>query len=180
MPKFKVGDWIRIPVWNHKCQISKVQVLSTDVRYEFEPPARDSYNSLINFFYEQSLLGSTILTLSKKDDSVKHVMVKSMKNEVLMHHRKNHRLDGLEEIQEQAAEESNSLESEESHRLIFDLVNKLPEKQREIFHLREIEELSYEEISIHMEISLDQVKVNLHRARKTLREKLINQGITRS
>ena len=107
-------------------------------------------------------------------------MVKSLKNEVLMHHRKNHRLDGLEEIQEQAAEESNSLESEESHRLIFDLVNKLPEKQREIFHLREIEELSYEEISIHMEISLDQVKVNLHRARKTLREKLINQGITRS
>jgi RNA polymerase sigma factor (sigma-70 family) len=107
-------------------------------------------------------------------------MVKSLKNEVLMHHRKNHRLDGLEEIQEQAAEESNSLESEESHRLIFDLVNKLPEKQREIFHLREIEELSYEEIPIHMEISLDQVKVNLHRARKTLREKLINQGITRS
>lgn len=97
-----------------------------------------------------------------------------------MHHRKNHRLDGLEGMQEQAAEESNSLESEESHRLIFDLVNKLPEKQREIFHLREIEEMSYEEISIHMEISLDQVKVNLHRARKTLREKLINQGITRS
>lgn len=107
-------------------------------------------------------------------------MVKSLKNEVLMHYRKNHRMDGLEEMQEQAAEESNSLESEESHRLIFDLVNKLPEKQREIFHLREIEELSYEEISIHMEISLDQVKVNLHRARKTLREKLINQGITRS
>jgi RNA polymerase sigma factor (sigma-70 family) len=107
-------------------------------------------------------------------------MVKSLKNEVLMHHRKNHRLDGLEEMQEQAAEESNSLESEESHRLIFDLVNKLPEKQREIFHLREIEELSYGEISIHMEISLDQVKVNLHRARKTLREKLIKQGITRS
>lgn len=106
-------------------------------------------------------------------------MVKSLKNEVLMHHRKNHRLGGLEEMQEPAAEESNSLEFEESHRLIFDLVNKLPEKQREIFHLREVEELSYEEISIQLEISLDQVKVNLHRARKTLREKLINQGINR-
>lgn len=106
-------------------------------------------------------------------------MVKSLKNEVLMHHRKNHRLDGLEQIQEPAAEESNSLESEESHRLIFGLVSRLPEKQREIFHLREVEELSYEEISVQMEISLDQVKVNLHRARKTLREKLINQGITR-
>jgi RNA polymerase sigma-70 factor (ECF subfamily) len=38
--------------------------------------------------------------------------------------------------------------------------------------------MSYEEIANHLEISLDQVKVNLHRARKTIREKLINQGIT--
>jgi len=106
-------------------------------------------------------------------------MVKSLKNEVLMHHRKNQRLDALDEIIEPAAQESNSLESDESHRLIFGLVANLPEKQREIFHLREVEEMSYEEISIQMEISLDQVKVNLHRARKTLREKLINQGISR-
>ncbi|SEF69873.1 RNA polymerase sigma-70 factor, ECF subfamily [Algoriphagus boritolerans DSM 17298 = JCM 18970] len=106
-------------------------------------------------------------------------MVKSLKNEVLMHHRKNNRMDGLEEIQEPAAEQLDSLESEESHRLIFDLVSRLPEKQQVIFHLREVEELSYEEIALQMEISLDQVKVNLHRARKTLREKLINQGITR-
>ncbi len=88
-------------------------------------------------------------------------------------------MDGLEEIQEPAAEQLDSLESEESHRLIFDLVSRLPEKQQVIFHLREVEELSYEEIALQMEISLDQVKVNLHRARKTLREKLINQGITR-
>lgn len=106
-------------------------------------------------------------------------MVKSLKNEVLMHHRKNNRLDGLEEIQDKAAEESSSMESEESLRLIFYLASQLPDKQREIFQLREIEELSYEEIANQMEISLDQVKVNLHRARKTLREKLINQGITR-
>jgi RNA polymerase sigma-70 factor (ECF subfamily) len=106
-------------------------------------------------------------------------MVKSLKNEVLMHHRKNNRFEVLDGIQEQAAQESNALESEESHRLIFGLVADLPEKQREIFHLREVEEMSYEEISIQMEISLDQVKVNLHRARKTLREKLITQGISR-
>lgn len=107
-------------------------------------------------------------------------MVKSLKNEVLMHHRKNHRLDGLEGLKEPVTEASNSLESDESHRLIFGLVANLPDKQREIFHLREVEEMSYEEIATQMEISLDQVKVNLHRSRKTLREKLINQGITRS
>ena len=106
-------------------------------------------------------------------------MVKSLKNEVLMHHRKNHRLEGFENMKEPAVIEQDALESAESHRLIFDLVDGLPEKQREIFQLREVEEMSYEEIATQMEISLDQVKVNLHRARKTLREKLINQGITR-
>ena len=106
-------------------------------------------------------------------------MVKSLKNEVLMHHRKNSRLRGLEQLDEPATATSDQVESADSHRLIFGLVDKLPEKQREIFHLREVEEMSYEEIAQHMDISLDQVKVNLHRARKTLREKLINQGITR-
>lgn len=106
-------------------------------------------------------------------------MIKSLKNEVLMHHRKNHRLNGMENIQEPVADELRPMESEETHRMIFDLVRKLSEKQREVFQLREIEELSYEEISAQLEISLDQVKVNLHRARKTIREKLINQGITR-
>jgi len=106
-------------------------------------------------------------------------MVKSMKNEVLMHRRKNNRLEGLEDLKEAAVAEPDALESAESHRMIFDLVSNLPEKQREIFHLREVEEMSYEEIAAQMEISIDQVKVNLHRARKALRERLINQGITR-
>ncbi len=106
-------------------------------------------------------------------------MVKSLKNEVLMHHRKNSRLEGLEELAESAAVQPDALESAESHRLIFGLVDGLPEKQREVFHLREVEEMSYGEIAAQMEISLEQVKTNLHRARKTLREKLTNQGITR-
>jgi RNA polymerase sigma factor (sigma-70 family) len=106
-------------------------------------------------------------------------MVKSLRNEVLMHRRKNNRLEDLEVWKEPAVTVPDALESAESHRMIFDLVAGLPEKQREIFHLREVEEMSYEEIAAQMKISLDQVKVNLHRARKALREKLINQGITR-
>ena len=49
----------------------------------------------------------------------------------------------------------------------------LPEKQRTVMHLRDIEELSYEEIAETMQISLDDVKVTLHRARKFIREKLL-------
>ena len=105
-------------------------------------------------------------------------MIKSLKNEVLMHHRTNGRLDGLEKMEEPVQLDPIAMESTESHHLIFKLVDRLPDKQREIFYLREIEEMSYEEIANHLEISLDQVKVTLHRARKIIREKLINQGIT--
>lgn len=106
-------------------------------------------------------------------------MVKSLRNEVLMHHRKNDRLQTFEEYDEPAEAPVEIPETGESHRLVFELVGSLPQKQRDIFLLREVEEMTYEEISTHLEISIDQVKVNLHRARKTLREKLINQGITR-
>ncbi|TDQ17389.1 RNA polymerase sigma-70 factor (ECF subfamily) [Algoriphagus boseongensis] len=105
-------------------------------------------------------------------------IVKSLKNEVLMHFRKNGKIDGLERADHIPQPETNALELSESNRIIFSLVENLPEKQREVFQLREIEEMSYEEISNFLEISLEQVKVNLHRARKTIREKLINQGIT--
>ncbi|MBC6366429.1 RNA polymerase sigma factor [Algoriphagus sp. AK58] len=106
-------------------------------------------------------------------------LVKSLKNETLMHFRKTNRMTGLEGTDDIPQYESHSLESREQHQLIFALVDQLPQKQKEIFLLREVEELSYEEISQQLEISLDQVKINLHRARKSVREKLINQGITR-
>jgi RNA polymerase sigma factor (sigma-70 family) len=105
-------------------------------------------------------------------------MVKSLKNEVLMHFRKNGKTSGLEEADQIPQQASNDLEHSDSHRIIFELVEGLPLKQREVFQLREVEEMSYEEISNCLEISLDQVKINLHRARKTIREKLIIQGIT--
>ena len=57
------------------------------------------------------------------------------------------------------------------------LMDQLPEKQRLVMHLRDIEELSYEEIAEVLDISLDQVKVNLHRARKALRSKLLESNV---
>lgn len=106
-------------------------------------------------------------------------LVKSLKNETLMHFRKSNRMSGLEGTEEIPQPDVPNLESNEKHQLIFSLVELLPPKQKEVFLLREVEELSYEEIAQQLEISLDQVKINLHRARKSVREKLINQGITR-
>ncbi len=50
----------------------------------------------------------------------------------------------------------------------------LPEKQRMIMQLRDIEEMSYKEIAEILKISLDQVKINLFRARKEIRSQLLN------
>lgn len=54
------------------------------------------------------------------------------------------------------------------------LLDTIPIKQREIFHLREMEGMKYQEISEILDVSVDEVKVSLFRARKKIREKLIN------
>ncbi|MBU6340579.1 MAG: RNA polymerase sigma factor [Bacteroidetes bacterium] len=74
---------------------------------------------------------------------------------------------------DQHATPADALESNDLIEQIRKLMHELPEKQRIAMHLRDIEALTYEEISDLMDISLDQVKVNLHRARKAIREKLI-------
>jgi RNA polymerase sigma factor (sigma-70 family) len=100
-------------------------------------------------------------------------MVKCLKTESLKHfkHVKKMQLgeveDSLETIQE-PEDHSASLQKA----LAF--LQKLPEKQRDVFHLREIEGLTYEEIAEFLKLPLEQVKVSLHRARKKLKAYLMN------
>ena len=51
-------------------------------------------------------------------------------------------------------------------------LDQLPEKQRTVFHLREIEQMTYEEISQMTGYNLDDVKVSLFRARKHIQRML--------
>ena len=53
-------------------------------------------------------------------------------------------------------------------------VQQLPETQRLIFHLRDVEGMTYKEIGEILDLSLENVKVNLFRARQKLR-KLLKQ-----
>ena len=55
---------------------------------------------------------------------------------------------------------------------VHQLMGALPEKYRTIMQLRDIEGYAYQEIADILEIDLNDVKVNLHRARKTVREQL--------
>ncbi|MDO4715395.1 MAG: RNA polymerase sigma factor [Bacteroidales bacterium] len=52
------------------------------------------------------------------------------------------------------------------------LLDELPERQRTIMLLREVEEKSYREIATLLDVSEETVKVTLHRARQTLRQQL--------
>lgn len=54
-------------------------------------------------------------------------------------------------------------------------IQMLPEKQQQCFHLRESEGRSYDEIAEVLAISMEQVKVNLFRARNFIKKELLKQ-----
>ena len=67
-------------------------------------------------------------------------------------------------------------EINESMTRINQMIASLPEKQRQVIHLRDIEGYSYNEICDILELDMNQVKVNLFRARNTVREKLVKMN----
>ncbi len=66
-----------------------------------------------------------------------------------------------------------STEINESMQRVGSLIEALPEKQRNIIHLRDVEGYSYQEICDILELDMNQVKVNLFRARNSVREKIL-------
>ena len=53
---------------------------------------------------------------------------------------------------------------------LHEVLETLPPKQREVFHLREVEEMSYQEIAETCDLKESDVKVSIHRARKKVKE----------
>lgn len=64
-------------------------------------------------------------------------------------------------------------EQHESMQRINVLIASLPEKQRQVIHLRDVEGYTYNEICEMLELDMNQVKVSLFRARNAVREKLV-------
>ena len=65
-------------------------------------------------------------------------------------------------------------EGEKNH-LVGQIINSLPEKQRTILHLRDIEGKTYKDIATMLSISESDVKVTLFRARKEVKEKILQK-----
>jgi RNA polymerase sigma-70 factor (family 1) len=74
-------------------------------------------------------------------------------------------------------------EQSEMMQHIHELINRLPEKQKAVIQLRDVEGYSYDEIAEIMETDLNNVKVNLFRARQHLKKELVkiqNYGLSES
>ena len=81
-----------------------------------------------------------------------------------------------QQLKDNDVTQDRKMEDDERLGSIMKLVNQLPEKQREIIHLRDVEGYTYQEIAEMTETTLDFVKVSLHRARKTLKEQLLKRN----
>ena len=58
-------------------------------------------------------------------------------------------------------------------RLVRQLMDQLPEKQRSCMQLRDVEGKSYRDIATVLDITEQQVKINIFRARQTIRERFL-------
>jgi RNA polymerase sigma factor (sigma-70 family) len=63
-------------------------------------------------------------------------------------------------------------EIHENMQRITEMIAALPEKQRQVIHLRDIEGYSYNEICEILELDMNQVKVSLFRARNAVKRKI--------
>ncbi len=77
--------------------------------------------------------------------------------------------------------DNNELEMADSAVLVKQIIAGLPDLQRTIIHLRDIEQLEYEEIAEATDMNVNAIRVNLSRARKKVRDEILkiqNYGIT--
>ncbi len=82
---------------------------------------------------------------------------------------------------DEVSSDSELLENADSIGLIKRIISGLPELQRTIIQLRDIEQLEYEEIAEATELNVNAIRVNLSRARKKVRDEILkiqNYGIT--
>jgi RNA polymerase sigma factor (sigma-70 family) len=68
--------------------------------------------------------------------------------------------------------------NEEINRKVSDAIRQLPSKQKEAVYLRYNESLEYVEIAAILDITVESVRRQVHRALKTVREIISNQSVT--
>ncbi|MDF1549191.1 MAG: sigma-70 family RNA polymerase sigma factor [Bacteroidales bacterium] len=106
--------------------------------------------------------------------------VKNMSIDKLKHYKV--RQDKMQDIKDINPQIYNDLSNEknEMSKLIRTAIEGLPEKQKLVMHLRDIEGYSFEEMETVLEMNIVALRVNLSRARKQVKEqilKIVNYGL---
>ncbi len=81
-------------------------------------------------------------------------------------------------IKEETVDVHSKIELRESANQIKMLINQLPDLQRTVMQLRDIEQLSYDEIAEETELNVNAIRVNLSRARKKVRDEFLKMNTT--
>ena len=76
-------------------------------------------------------------------------------------------------MKEESVDVHSQVELSETAKQIKKLIGELPDLQRTVMQLRDIEQLEYEEIAERTELKVNAIRVNLSRARKKVRDELL-------
>lgn len=106
-------------------------------------------------------------------DSIEAYTLKICRNLALdhikLHDNQNLSIDS-DEVQEPHTDAMAHILQRDKVNVVKSLIDSLPEKQKTTLQLREFEGKSYKEISLVLGISEDQVKINIFRARQTIKK----------
>lgn len=78
----------------------------------------------------------------------------------------------IEHSSDSKAQLSEKIELADTINSIKKIIAQLPQKQKFLIHLRDVEGFAYQEIAEIMELSIAEVKIGIFRARQVIREKL--------
>ena len=102
------------------------------------------------------------------------VLTRNRSLDILRKNKENHvSVDEAISLSDQEPKADKLLENEDVMTFIRQCLEQLPEKQRTVFQLREIEQMTYEEIAQSTGYNLDDVKVSLFRARKHIQRMVL-------
>ncbi len=116
--------------------------------------------------------------LLDKTESIAAFAMAATKNLCIDMLRKQKRLPVFSEttdIESRQPTPSHKFELNNTSELIGQIIKSLPDKQKMVMHLRDIEGLSYHEIETISGLTINAVKVNLSRARRKVRDILIER-----
>ena len=78
----------------------------------------------------------------------------------------------IESQQDEVFDPEIALQKQQSRDVMFSMIEKLPTQYRLVLVLRDIEEMTIDEVAVALEISVANVKIRLHRARSALKQLL--------